>query len=76
MADTNTTTTTVNCCYCEHRLPCGICRLTMSQCPKAWYGQPHITWTTSTASGATINSMDLSGDSTSCTCHMHGGDEA
>ena len=75
MADTNTTNTTtatIHCCgQCEYQLPCGICRLTMAQCPKWWGGGPHITWTTGTA----VNSTNLSCGSTSCTCHIHGGDE-
>ena len=76
MADTNTTTTnatkTTACYYaCPQRLPCGICRLTMAQCPKWWDNGPHITWTTGTA----VNAVNLSRGTTSCTCHIHGGDE-
>lgn len=38
--DTSTTRTNVS--YCSHRLPCGVCRLAMTQCPKE-SGQT-ITW--------------------------------
>lgn len=31
---------------CGYKLPCGLCRLLKSQCPKS-YSQPNITWTTS-----------------------------
>ena len=30
---------------CGYKLPCGLCRLLMSQCPKDF--SPNITWTTS-----------------------------
>lgn len=32
--------------YCGYRLPCGICRMTMTQCPKQTV---QITWTSQTA---------------------------
>ena len=31
---------------CNYKLPCGLCRLLMSQCPKE-YSYPNITWTAS-----------------------------
>lgn len=36
---------------CEGRLPCGLCRYTMSECPKTNTG---FTWATSTADGAGV----------------------
>lgn len=48
------TSTVVNCSYCGERLPCGICRLTMKQCPKQ-DNSPLITWASAnTASTATV----------------------
>lgn len=29
---------------CAYKLPCGLCRLTMTQCPKE-FSYPNITWT-------------------------------
>lgn len=29
---------------CAYKLPCGLCRLTMTECPKN-YNQPIVTWT-------------------------------
>lgn len=31
---------------CGYKLPCGLCRLLMSQCPKD-FSRPNITWTMS-----------------------------
>ena len=31
---------------CAYKLPCGLCRLTMTQCPKE-FSYPNITWTSS-----------------------------
>lgn len=31
---------------CAYKLPCGLCRLTMTQCPKE-FSYPNITWTAS-----------------------------
>lgn len=50
--------------YCSNRLPCGVCRLTNSQCPKVPYNTtitcgPYCNSTvptTSTTTTATINS--------------------
>lgn len=33
---------------CAYKLPCGLCRLLMSQCPKE-YSYPNITWTSTSA---------------------------
>lgn len=44
--DTSTNGTATGCDYpyiCAYKLPCGLCRLTMSECPKN-YNQPIITW--------------------------------
>lgn len=50
--------------YCAHRLPCGVCRLMNSQCPKTWmtwepswnwHGDvPTITYTSTTGVDPTI----------------------
>lgn len=55
--------------YCAHRLPCGVCRLTNSQCPKtwmtwepswSWHGDvPTVTYTTTTGTDPTIKSEYL-----------------
>ena len=39
-----TTTCGINCC--PQRLPCGICRLTMTTCPKSGYTIGYPTWDT------------------------------
>lgn len=44
-----TTSASTACNYtnaCAYKLPCGLCRLTMSECPKG-FSYPNITWTAS-----------------------------
>lgn len=43
---TGSTVTPINQEYCGYRLPCGICRMTMTQCPRQTV---QITWTSQTA---------------------------
>lgn len=43
---TGSTVTPINQEYCGYRLPCGICRMTMMQCPKETV---QITWSSQTA---------------------------
>lgn len=43
---TGSTGIPINQDYCGYRLPCGICRMTMTQCPKQTV---QITWTSQTA---------------------------
>ena len=50
------------CCYtnaCAYKLPCGLCRLLMSQCPKDT-SYPNITWTaiTNPTTGTTTAVMN------------------
>ena len=50
--------------FCWHRLPCGICRLTNTQCPKSTisqpFTQPYVTWDTATppTKGTTISNIN------------------
>lgn len=69
METTNSTTTHSN--YCGSRLPCGICRLTMTSCP-LWNGclftnTPNIITTTTgttTTGTTTVNASDVKGGKT------------
>ena len=42
--------------YCSNRLPCGICRLTNSQCPKCFVGTD-ITWNNKVTNATVDNSI-------------------
>ena len=42
--------------YCANRLPCGICRLTNSQCPK-YFGGVDITWNNKVTNTTVDNSI-------------------
>ena len=51
--------------YCFWRLPCGICQRTNQVCPRPGYpGTPHITWTSSTGTTATVKSPVMDGTTT------------
>lgn len=41
---------------CPHKLPCGLCRLTMMNCPKG--GWTYTTWGSTSDSGVTISTGD------------------
>lgn len=42
---------------CPHKLPCGLCRLTMMNCPKGGWTYT-TTWSSSGSNGATISTGD------------------
>ena len=43
---------------CPHKLPCGLCRLTMMNCPKSGWTYTTTTWGGTGDSGVTISTGD------------------
>lgn len=57
--------------YCAHRLPCGICSLTNSQCPKAVYLN-FTTFTCQSTAGST-STIPTNNSSTNTECIVNCG---
>ena len=56
---TNTTNTAwQSSSSCPHKLPCGLCRLTMMNCPKGGWTYTTTTWGSGASSGVTISTGD------------------
>ena len=55
---TNTTNTAWSSQTCPHKLPCGLCRLTMMNCPKGSWTYTTTTWGGNGDSGVTISTGD------------------
>ena len=58
---TNTTNTAWQSSSCPHKLPCGLCRLTMMNCPKSGWTYTTTTWGGIGDSGVTISTANCTG---------------